>query len=167
MKSVDKKNSIESPKNTSCPQLHTPSDSSDPRTGALSCLEEVHLVSNLLAIHHVSFCVVDLEISLSFYQKLLSVEVDRTRPDLGYEGVWLNAGAQQIHLMRLPSSDPSTGRAAHVGRDRHVAFLVMNLSVIEKRLKRMSINFTRSQSGRLALFCRDPDGNGLEFIQEV
>jgi len=43
----------------------------------------------------------------------------------------------------------------------------MNLSVIEKRLKRMSINFTRSQSGRLALFCRDPDGNGLEFIQEV
>jgi glyoxylase I family protein len=27
-----------------------------------------------------------------------------------------------------------------------------------------SVAFTRSKSGRAALFCRDPDGNALEFI---
>jgi len=28
------------------------------------------------------------------------------------------------------------------------------------------ISFTMSSSGRKALFCRDPDGNALEFIQK-
>lgn len=27
------------------------------------------------------------------------------------------------------------------------------------------IPYTRSRSGRTALFCRDPDGNALEFIE--
>jgi len=27
------------------------------------------------------------------------------------------------------------------------------------------VAFTLSQSGRSALFCRDPDGNALEFVQ--
>jgi len=32
------------------------------------------------------------------------------------------------------------------------------------RLDAAGISYTPSRSGRAALFCRDPDGNALEFI---
>jgi glyoxylase I family protein len=32
-------------------------------------------------------------------------------------------------------------------------------------LEKAEIKFTRSKSGRRAMFCRDPDANALEFIE--
>jgi len=84
---------------------------------------------------------------------------------LGFPGVWYAVGAdQQIHLMRLPDPEAGLERPTHGGRDRHVALGVDDLAQLTGRLDAAGISYTRSRSGRVALFCRDPDGNALEFI---
>lgn len=89
--------------------------------------------------------------------------LDDARPDLGYPGAWLRAGEQQVHLLQLPNPDPRDGRPAHGGRDRHIAFDVTDGSALRAALDQANIKYTLSRSGRPALFCRDPDGNALEF----
>jgi glyoxylase I family protein len=44
---------------------------------------------------------------------------------------------------------------------------VSDIAKLVERLDRAGIVYTLSQSGRRALFCRDPDGNALEFIGSV
>lgn len=120
----------------------------------------------LIALHHVSVLVADLDRSLRFYRDILGLEVDPSRPLMGYEGAWLKVnGHQQVHLLKLPNPDPVTQRPAHVGRDRHAAFTVRDLSALQAELDSAGVPFTRSASGRAALFCRDPDGNGIELVQ--
>jgi glyoxylase I family protein len=109
----------------------------------------------------------DIEQALTFYTGLLGLEKDSSRPDLGYPGAWLNAGNGQIHLMELPNPDPVTGRPQHGGRDRHLALEITSLSVLQSALEQAEIDFTLSKSGRKALFCRDYDGNALEFIEKT
>jgi glyoxylase I family protein len=116
-------------------------------------------------MHHASLLVADTEKSLFFYQGILGLELDEKRPDLGFPGAWLQVGRQQIHLLELSNPDPMAGRPAHGGKDRHVAFSVDNLDQLIRNLDKNDIPFSRSKSGRNALFCRDPDGNALEFIE--
>jgi glyoxylase I family protein len=119
----------------------------------------------ICALLHATFLVGDLEKSRAFYEGLLGLAVDPARPDLGFPGVWYAVGAsQQIHLMRLPDPEAGLSRPAHGGRDRHVALAVDDLEELAGRLDASGTTYTRSKSGRSALFCRDPDGNALEFI---
>lgn len=117
----------------------------------------------VLALHHVSVLVADTARALTFYGEVLGLPTV-ARPELGYPGAWLQAGSQQIHLLQLPNPDPLTGRPDHGGRDRHMALLVDDLDAIEQRLIARGLVFTRSKSGRRALFCRDYDGNAIELI---
>jgi catechol 2,3-dioxygenase-like lactoylglutathione lyase family enzyme len=48
--------------------------------------------------------------------------------------------------------------------DSHVALGVSDLDELIKKLDAAGVSYTLSQSGRRALFCRDPDDNALEFI---
>lgn len=116
------------------------------------------------SMHHVSMLVKNTEQSIQFYTNVLGMHTI-TRPDLGFPGAWLGVGEQQIHLLELPNPDPVENRPAHGGRDRHLALSVTDLSRLINRLEQAGIGYTLSKSGRAALFCRDPDGNGLEFIQ--
>mgnify|MGYP003423219724 CR=1 FL=1 len=118
-----------------------------------------------LALAHASLLVRDTPASLAFYCGVLGMPLDAARPDLGYPGAWLRIGTHQIHLLQLPNPDPATGRPAHGGRDRHIAVQVADLERLRKRLEQTGITHTLSRSGRRALFCRDPDGNALEFIE--
>ncbi|MFE8033139.1 VOC family protein [Thiohalocapsa marina] len=119
----------------------------------------------ITALHHVSLIVADTERSLAFYRDLLGLSPDPARPDLGYPGAWLQIGPQQIHLLELPNPDPTDGRPAHGGRDRHLALSVHDLDRLRQRLEAAGIPFSLSRSGRRALFCRDPDANALEFVE--
>ena len=120
----------------------------------------------IINLHHVSFIIEDLNIALAFYSEVLGLEVDHSRPDLGYPGAWLKLpGQQQLHLMQLDDPDKNSERPEHGGRDRHVAFAVNSIEQIAASLDTLEIPFTKSRSGRKALFSRDPDGNALEFIQ--
>ncbi len=119
----------------------------------------------LLSIHHVSLVVKNTQLAVDFYHRVLGLEVCNDRPDLGFGGAWLQIGEQQIHLLEVENPDPVDGRPEHGGRDRHLAMSVDNLDEIESQLKSQGIVVSRSRSGRAALFCRDPDGNGVELIQ--
>jgi glyoxylase I family protein len=120
----------------------------------------------ILGLTHAGMLVEDTARALAFYRDILGFCLDATRPDLGYPGAWLQAGRQQIHLMELPNPDPTAGRPAHGGRDRHVAFEVNDIESLQLALDKAGIVYTLSRSGRKALFCRDPDGNALEFTEQ-
>lgn len=124
-------------------------------------------VKNIISLHHVSVLVSETDRSLRFYRDTLGLDVAPTRPDLGYPGAWLWIGDQQLHLLELPNPDPVTGRPAHGGRDRHCAFTIRSLDALRARLDASAVAYTLSKSGRRALFCRDPDGNALEFIEST
>jgi glyoxylase I family protein len=117
-----------------------------------------------LRIHHASIVVADLERALRFYCDVLGLPLAAHRPDLGFAGAWLAVGEQQIHLLVVPNPDPVAGRPAHVGRDRHTAVHLRGLESLVAALDAAGIAYTRSRSGRSAVFVRDPDGNGIELI---
>ncbi len=116
-------------------------------------------------IVHASVLVKDTVISLAFYSGILGMTLDPSRPDLGFPGTWLQIGAQQIHLLELPNPDPVRNRPQHGGRDRHLAIAVDDVDALGARLESNSVPFSRGRSGRRALFCRDPDGNAIEFLE--
>lgn len=116
-------------------------------------------------IHHASLVVSDTTASLIFYRDILGMQ-QTDRPDLGFPGAWLQLGAQQIHLLELENPDPTTGRPEHGGRDRHIALSVPELAPVREVLDNNGVVYTLSKSGRQALFCRDPDGNALEILQQ-
>ena len=119
-----------------------------------------------IAIHHISVIVSDLKKSLHFYCDVLGLEIDQNRPNLSFDGAWLQINPdQQIHLLVVDNPDSTTQRPEHGGRDRHTAFKVIDINVIQSALELHHIVYTKSQSGRPALFCRDPDGNTLEIME--
>ena len=119
-------------------------------------------MSNYLSLHHCSLIVADTRKSLAFYRDALGLDTAR-RPDLPFPGAWLQIGEQQIHLIQMPNPDPTENRPEFPGYDRHTAVRVKDLAALAKRLAAADIAFTRSDD---RLFCRDPDGNGLEFVEE-
>ena len=118
-----------------------------------------------MRLHHVAVIVGDLELASRFYEGVLGLKADLL-PDLGFPGLFYSLGSgQQLHLMQI--NDPYKGceQPAHGGRDCHFALATDDLQVLMARLDAQSIPYTRSRSGRAALFFRDPHGNAIEVIQ--
>jgi glyoxylase I family protein len=119
----------------------------------------------ITGILHTTFLTTDLTQSRAFYEGVLGLQLNLDRPTMNYDGVWYDvADKQQIHLMLLPNPEAGLERPAHGGRDRHVALAVSDIAKLIMRLDQAEVVYTLSQSGRRAVFCRDPDGNALEFI---
>lgn len=118
------------------------------------------------AIDHCSLIVANTFKALEFYTGILGMEVDGSRPDLGYPGAWLKIAGSQIHLLELPNPDSTDNRPEHGGRDRHVALQVSDLDEIIRRLEQAGIDYSKSKSGRSALFCRDYDSNAIELVEK-
>jgi catechol 2,3-dioxygenase-like lactoylglutathione lyase family enzyme len=117
-------------------------------------------------LHHASLIASNVGKSRQFYEEILGLTPSSARPNMGFDGVWYDIGDQQIHLLVVPNPDPTTGRAEHGGRDRHVALWVSDLQAVRAKLDQVGISYSVSKSGRAALFCRDPDGNAFELIQQ-
>jgi catechol 2,3-dioxygenase-like lactoylglutathione lyase family enzyme len=83
---------------------------------------------------------------------------------MSFTGVWYDIGAAQIHLICLPNPDSGSQRPVHGGRDRHTALGVRAWDELRASLDAAGLPYTLSQSGRQALFVRDPDGNALELV---
>lgn len=121
----------------------------------------------LNALLHAGLLVADLATARVFYESVLGLIPLPNRPNLPYPGAWYALNAhQQLHLMQLPNPDADALRPAHGGRDRHIALGVTQLAPLKARLDAANVAYTLSQSGRPALFCRDPDGNTLEFVEQ-
>jgi glyoxylase I family protein len=119
----------------------------------------------IVSIHHVTVLVGDTRRALDFYQGILGLAVDESRPQMDVPGAWLWAGAQQIHLIERSSRAPLETPRAHGGRDFHVALAVTGLDALSAALSAHGVAYTPSRSGRRALFCRDPDGNAIELVE--
>jgi len=118
-----------------------------------------------VAFHHCSLMVKSTDKALDFYLDILGLELDPMRPDMAYPSAWLQIGGGQIHLIELPNPDPVENRPEHGGRDRHLALQVSDLDTVIARLETAGIAYSKSKSGRQALFCRDFDANAIELIQ--
>ncbi len=120
----------------------------------------------IIGIHHATFLTRDLLKARKFYEGVLGLQIDTSRPQMSFDGVWYEISAeQQLHLMLLPNPEEGLKRPDHGGRDRHVALTVTDTTKLIECLKAAEVPYTQSKSGRRALFCRDPDGNALEFIE--
>jgi len=118
-------------------------------------------VSQLL---HASILAMDVAVTRAFYEGVLGLSPSAQRPDLGFPGVWYDMGAQQIHVLALASA-PQHIAHEHGGRDRHIALAIDDIDALKTKLDGQGVAYTLSRSGRRALFCRDPDGNALEFVE--
>jgi len=120
------------------------------------------------SIAHASFLVADVARALDFYCGVLDIHLNEHRPNFPFDGAWLdlNTQGQQLHLMKLPNPDSMDGRPEHGGKDKHIALVVDDLDALAERLHAAGVMFSRSKSGRAAFFCRDPDGNALEFAED-
>lgn len=120
------------------------------------------------SIAHASFLVEDVQRSLEFYCGVLEIKLNTSRPNFPFEGAWLDLGdsGQQLHLMQLPNPDSKEGRPEHGGKDKHIALVVDDIAALEKRLNDANVSISKSKSGRPAFFCRDRDGNALEFSED-
>jgi len=117
---------------------------------------------------HATFLVEDLDKACRFYEQILGLSASPSRPEMSFAGVWYDLGPhQQLHLMRLPNPEAGLQRPLNGGRDRHIAFAVDDLSALMQKLEGAGMKYNLSQTGRRALFCRDPDDNALEFIESV
>ena len=120
----------------------------------------------ITALLHAGLLVSDLPTARAFYESVLGLNPLPNRPTLPYPGQWYALNdQQQLHLMQLPNPDADSLRPEHGGRDRHIALAVAHLDTLITRLENSGIIYTLSKSGRPALFCRDPDGNTLEFVE--
>lgn len=124
-------------------------------------------MSKVLGLDHVSIIVKDADASLDFYQKLLGLAL-LERPDLGFEGYWLDLYAgQSLHIMQLPNPDQNSVRPEHGGRDYHFALRVTEIEGFVAILEASGAVFTRSRSGRKALFIKDLDNNAFELFETL
>ncbi|MDQ6954206.1 MAG: VOC family protein [Mariprofundaceae bacterium] len=114
---------------------------------------------------HVSIIVSDLSKSEEFYGNILGLQRD-ARPDLGFDGLFYKLGdGQQLHVMCIPNPYQTCKRPEHGGRDRHIALAIDDLREACDKLDQAQISYTRSRSGRAALFCYDDDNNAIELCE--
>ena len=113
---------------------------------------------------HASILVQDVAVARAFYEEVLGLTPNANRPDMNFPGAWYEFGAQQIHLIGL-GQGPQAINHEHGGRDRHIALSIDDIDALKTRLDAVGKTYTLSRSGRRALFCRDPDGNALEFVE--
>lgn len=123
-------------------------------------------MARITALHHTSLLVSDLAVARGFYENILGLQPSPKRPQLKYDGVWYEIGAQQIHLLALPNPDADAARPEHGGRDRHVALLIDDIDGMRATLDGAGVPYTYSATGRPAIFCRDPEGNAFELIAQ-
>ena len=120
-------------------------------------------------LNHCGILVKDTNVAKDFFMTIFGfADETHLRPTtLPYPGAFLKCGVHQIHLMELPNPDSASTRPDYVGRDKHIALSINNIDIIKDRLEAINMPYKLSSSGRRALFCRDLDSNGFEFVEDT
>ncbi|HZT67679.1 MAG TPA: VOC family protein [Acidimicrobiales bacterium] len=111
-----------------------------------------------VAVHHVQIQVDDLDAALRFYTEVLGLTPNPDRPDFGFPGAWLDAGAQQVHLVVGPLP-------TQVGQ--HFALAVEDLddAVAELRAGGLKVSDVMEFGPFRQAMTHDPAGNTIEIRQ--
>jgi glyoxylase I family protein len=116
---------------------------------------------NFSVVHHISINVADTDAARSFYVGSLGFE-EIDRPDLGFNGAWLQIGDQQLHLLEVENHDAPVGQ--------HFAFQVDDIHQYRSHLVDQGVKVSDpSELGGVCLQCffKDPSGNLLELNQPL
>lgn len=110
---------------------------------------------------HTAILVSDLAKSEKFYGEIMGLsKVERS---LKFDGAWYQLGEYQIHLIVAKNLPSEMIDSQKWGRNRHIAFSVVNLEAAKQELLSHGYPIQASASGRVALFTQDPDGNIIEL----
>ena len=111
---------------------------------------------DVLAVHHVAVNVSRVDEAVTFYTDVLGLRLRTDRPDFGFDGAWLDAGGQQVHLV-----------AADVpgGLGQHFALQVGDLDAAVAELRSVGVRVSDPKPvGRSRQsFLNDPSGNMIEL----
>jgi glyoxylase I family protein len=126
----------------------------------LSSRKQVHTMT-FSAVHHISLNVADTAQALAFYVDVLNFK-QIPRPDLGFDGAWLQIGDQQLHLLEVSKHKAPVGQ--------HFALRVDDIEAARVHLqsKNVEVSNASEMSGIcLQCFFKDPSGNLLELNQPL
>jgi len=107
-------------------------------------------------LHHVSINVDNVPAARDFYVRVLGLTERPDRPDFSFDGAWLDAGDQQVHLIEADVPPPL---------GQHFALAVTNLDAAVADLRALGVPVTEPVPvglGRQA-FVSDPAGNRVEL----
>ncbi|MFK7916878.1 MAG: VOC family protein [Ilumatobacter sp.] len=117
-----------------------------------------------IGVHHVSLNVTDAPSAIRFYVDVLGMVQRDDRPDFGagFDGAWLQAGEQQVHILEVPDFVPPKGQ--------HFALRVADIDAARAHLLDHGVEV--SESRKQADICwqsffRDPTGNLIELNQPM
>lgn len=113
-------------------------------------------------VHHVSINVTDAAVATRFYVDVLGLTERDDRPDLGFDGAWLQAGDQQIHLLEVSDFVPPKGQ--------HFALQVDDVEAARSHLESHGVEVsTPSKIDGICIqsFLHDPTGNLIELNQPL
>lgn len=132
-------------------------------------------------LNHYLLVAKNLEKTKKFYQKVLGLELARERPDFGFPGYWLKAGANIC--VHLASQAPNRIRdqfllkkhrkgANGSGTVDHIAFLAKKPEQVRKRIQKHKVKMhyrSFPESKLFQIFLKDPDDVTIElnFLGEV
>lgn len=112
----------------------------------------------VIGVHHVSINVTDVGVALHFYVEQLGLVARADRPDFGFGGAWLDAGAQQLHLIEgeVPA-DKGQHLALHVGD--------VDATISQLRAQGLTVSDAFPVGTGRQAFLHDPSGNLVELHQ--
>lgn len=110
----------------------------------------------IAGVHHVSINVDDVPAAIAFYTEVIGLSARRDRPQFSFDGAWLDAGDQQVHLIEA-EVPPGLGQ--------HFAFAVDDLdaTVAELRGGGVEVSDPRPVGTGRQSFLADPAGNRVEL----
>jgi glyoxylase I family protein len=112
-------------------------------------------------VHHISLNVADTDGAAAFYVDVLGFE-SIVRPEMGFNGAWLQIGAQQLHLLEVDNHEAPKGQ--------HFAFHVEDIHAAKEHLITNGVKVSNpTELGGVCLQCffKDPSGNLLELNQPL
>ena len=113
-------------------------------------------------LHHAAIIAPNLEVARAFYADVLGLPERRDRPSAGRPGHWMDAGAQQLHIL-LPG-----------GPGHHMALEVADIDAAVDELRAKGIDVPdpfgiggvpRREGEVVQTFFADPFGNRIELTQ--
>ena len=114
-------------------------------------------------LHHLSRQVSDVERSRAFYRDVLGF-AEIQRPDLKFNGAWLENYGIQVHLIGDQDFNPEDKEIS--SRANHTAFHSADLDRTEQLLREHGVQVRvniQSGTGNKQLFFHDPDGHTIEI----
>ncbi|MGA9276214.1 VOC family protein [Ilumatobacter sp.] len=115
-----------------------------------------------LGVHHVSLNVTDAAEARRFYVDVLGLTERPDRPDFTFDGSWLQAGDQQIHLLEVDDFVPPVGQ--------HFALRIGDIEAARAHLARHGVEVSEAKRVDdicLQAFFSDPTGNLIELNQPL